>query len=155
MFTLYVIYHIGITQRPHDHLVQKSRHLDATWVHKLVSKQKSTNLIFFLYDCNEIHYQIGYMGQFVYIICNSSYWYHTEASWSFSSNVKASGHKLVSKQKSTNLIFFLYDCNQIRNQICYMGQFVHIICNSSYWCHTEVSRPFSSKVKASGCNLGA
>ena len=80
LLTLYVIHRIGITQRPHDHLVQKSRHLGATWVPKLVSKQKSTNLISFLYDCNQIHYQIGCMGPFVHIICNSLYCYHTEAS---------------------------------------------------------------------------
>ena len=49
LFTLYVIHHIGITQRPHDRLVQKSRHLGVTWVHKFVSKQKSTNLFFFLF----------------------------------------------------------------------------------------------------------
>ena len=80
LFTIHDIHHIGIIQRPHDHLFQKSWHLDATLVHKLVSEQKSTNLSFFLYDCNQIHDQISYMGQFVYIICNSSYWYYKEAS---------------------------------------------------------------------------
>ena len=77
LFTLYVIHHIGITQRPHDHLFQKSMHLGATWVYK---QAKIDKFDFFLYDCNQIHYQIGYMGQFVHIICNSSYWYHAEAS---------------------------------------------------------------------------
>ena len=80
LFTLHVIHHIGITQRPRDHLVQKSRQLVAAWWHKLVSKQKWTNLRFFPYDCYQIHNQIGYMGQYVYITCNSTYWYHTEAS---------------------------------------------------------------------------
>ena len=51
------------------------------------------------------------MGQFVYIICNSSYWYYTEASWPFISKVVASGcnfgHKPVSETKLTNLSFFL------------------------------------------------
>ena len=46
LITLYIIHHIGITQRPHDHLFQKSMHHGATWVHKLVSKQKSISLIF-------------------------------------------------------------------------------------------------------------
>ena len=30
LFTLYVIHHIGITQRPRDHLIYKSGHLSAT-----------------------------------------------------------------------------------------------------------------------------
>ena len=46
VYTLYVIHHTGIIQRPHDHLFQKSWHIDATLVHKLVSEQKSTNLSF-------------------------------------------------------------------------------------------------------------
>ena len=80
MFTLHVIQHIGITQRPHNHLVQKSRQLGATWWHKLVSKQKWTNLGFFHFDCYQIHYQIGHMRQYVHITCDSTYWYHKEAS---------------------------------------------------------------------------
>ena len=56
-------------------------------VHKLVSKQKSTNSSSFLNDCEQIHYQIGYMGQFVHIISNSIYFYYTEASWPFISKV--------------------------------------------------------------------
>ena len=74
-FTLYVIHYIGITQRSHDHLFQKSRQLGATWVHKQVKQAKIDKFNIFPYDC-----QIGYMGQFVHIICNSLYWYHTEAS---------------------------------------------------------------------------
>ena len=35
--------------------------------------------------------------------------------------------------------FSLYDCNQIHNWLSYMGQFVHTICNPSYWYHTEAS----------------
>ena len=30
LFTLYVIHHIGVTQRPRDHLIQKSGHLGET-----------------------------------------------------------------------------------------------------------------------------
>ena len=71
LFTVHVIHHNVIIQRPHDHLFQMSWHLDATLVLKLVSEQKSTNLRFFLYDCNQVHYHICYMGQFVHIICNS------------------------------------------------------------------------------------
>ena len=78
LFTLYVVCQIGITQRPCDHLFQKSWLLGATWVHKSVSKIDKFE--FFLHDCNQIHYQIGSMGQFVHIICNPSYWYQTEAS---------------------------------------------------------------------------
>ena len=48
LFTLYVFDNIGITQRFHDHLFQKSRQLGAPRVPKLVSKQKSTNLSFSL-----------------------------------------------------------------------------------------------------------
>ena len=84
--------------------------LGATWVHKLVSKQKSTNLSFFLNDRNQIHHQRGYMGQFVHITCNALYWYHTGASWPSISKVGEYGaiwvHKLVSKQKLTNLSFY-------------------------------------------------
>ena len=47
LFRLYVTRHIGVTQRPHDHLFQKSWHQGATWVHKLASKQKLTNQSFF------------------------------------------------------------------------------------------------------------
>ena len=104
--------------------------MGATWVHKLVSKQESTNLIFFLYDCNQIHYQIGYMGQFVHIICCLSYWYHTVASWPFVSKVGVywcNLHKLVRK-KSSNLSVYFYHCNQIHHQMNYMGPFIHIIC---------------------------
>ena len=36
--------------------------------------------VFFHYDCNQIHYQIGFMGQFVHTIRNSLYGYNTEAS---------------------------------------------------------------------------
>ena len=112
---------------------------------------------FFLCDCNQIHYQISFMGQFVPSICNPLYWCHTEASWPFISKVVASGcnvHKLASKQ-NRQIRVFLYDCNQIHYQKSFMGQFVPSICNSSYWCHTEASWPFISKVLASGCDLGA
>ena len=44
LFTIHDIHHIGIIQRPRDHLFQKSWHLDATLVH---NEQKSTNLSFF------------------------------------------------------------------------------------------------------------
>ena len=94
LYLIYVSRHNGITQRPHGHLFQKSRHLGATWVPQTIKQAKIDKFDFFLYDCNQIHYQIGYMGQFVHIICNSSYWYHKEASWPFISKVKASGCNL-------------------------------------------------------------
>ena len=68
LFTLYVIHYIGITQRSHDHLFQKSRQLGATWVHKQVKQAKIEKFEFLLYDCNQIHFPIYYMGQFVHII---------------------------------------------------------------------------------------
>ena len=40
--------HIGITQRPHDHLYQKSGHLGAIDISKLVRRLKSQNLSFFI-----------------------------------------------------------------------------------------------------------
>ena len=43
---MYFIILVLYIQRPHDHLFQKSWHIDATLVHKLVSEQKSTNLSF-------------------------------------------------------------------------------------------------------------
>ena len=103
----------AITQSPRDHLFQKS----GSWM-KLVSNEKYNKLIFiFLYDCNKTHYQIGLMGQFVHTICNASCWYHTEDPWPFISKVGVMAatwvHKLENKQKSPNLSFFLYDCNQI------------------------------------------
>ena len=100
-FLLYVIHHIGITQRSHDHLFQKLWHLGATWVHKLANMQKSTNYSFFLLDCNQINFQMGFVGQFVPSICNSSYWYSTKASWPFISKVQGATwvHQLASKQK--------------------------------------------------------
>ena len=77
----------------------------ATWVQKL-KQAKNDKFEFFSY-CNQIHNQIGYMSPFVHIICNSSYCYHTEASWPFISKVKAAWvHKLESKQKSKILSFF-------------------------------------------------
>ena len=39
LFGLYKIHHMGITQEPHDHLFQKSGHLGATLMHKLVQAQ--------------------------------------------------------------------------------------------------------------------
>ena len=104
-------------------------------LHKLLVRKKSTNLSVYLYHCNQIHHQIGYMGQFVHIMWHTSYWCHTEASWLFISKVRTSGcnlHKFVSRQKSTNFSFLLYDCNQIHYKISYTVQFVHIICNASY-----------------------
>ena len=76
------------------------------------------------------------MGQFVYIICNSSYGHHTEASRLFISKFGAQSatwvRKLVGKQKSTNLNLFLHDCDRIHYQIDCIGPFVHTICNSFY-----------------------
>ena len=99
------------------------------------------------------------MDQFVHIICNSSYWYNTDASWPLISKVEAVGCNLGAETRTQAKIdkfeFFLYDWYQIHYQIGFMGQFVHIICNSSYWYNTEASWPFISKVEAAGCNLGA
>ena len=78
LFTLYVIHHIGIIQRPRGHLFQKLGHLGATWVYILQAQSEKIRV--FLYDVNQIHYQIGFMGQFVHTVCKSSYWYYTEAS---------------------------------------------------------------------------
>ena len=137
---------------------KKSGHLGVTWVHKLESKQKLTNLSFFLYYCNQIHYQTGYMGRLVHVIRKTLYWYHTEASWPYISNAGHSGetwvHKLVSK-KIDVFELFVYDCNQIEYRLGHMGQFVHIICNSLYLYHTEVSWPFISIAAAFGCNMYA
>ena len=142
LYTLYAIHHIGITHRPHDHLVQKSRHLGATWLHKFVSKQKSTNLFFFFMIVTKyITRQVIWVNLFtLYVIHHISFTQrphdhlvqksrHEGATWL---------HNFVSKQKSTNF-FSLYDCNQIHYQIGYVGQFVHIICYSSYWYHTKAS----------------
>ena len=139
LFTLYVIRHIGITQRPHDHLVQKSRHLGATWVHKSKSKRKSRNLIvFFINVTKYITRQVIWVNLFtLYFIHHMGITQRPRYHLVQKSRGATWVHKLVSKQKSTNLIFFLYDCNQIHYQIGYMGYFVHIICNSSYWYQTE------------------
>ena len=40
LVTLYEIHHIGITQKPHDHLFQNRRHMGSTWVHYLESKKQ-------------------------------------------------------------------------------------------------------------------
>ena len=60
-FHIIVIHYTGITQRPHDHLFQKSGHLGATWVHKLLSKNID-KFELFVHDCNQILYRLGYMG---------------------------------------------------------------------------------------------
>ena len=126
LFTLYVIHHIGITQRPHDHLFQKQWHLGATWVSILVNGQKSRKSSFFLYDCYEIHYQIGFKGQFVHTICNSSYWYHKQrphdclfqkqwhlgATWT---------HELVNGRKSS--FFFMIVTKYITRQVLCVNLF--------------------------------
>ena len=110
---------------------------------------------FLLYDCNQIHYQISFMGQFVPSTCNSLYWRDTEASWPFISKVVASGCNVQKRARSKidKSEFFLYDCNQIHYHICFMGQLFPSICTSSYWYYTVASRPFISKVVASGCNV--
>ena len=53
------------------------------WVQLGTFVFKQTQILkfdFFVSDCNQVHYQIGFMSEFVHTICNSSYWYHTEAS---------------------------------------------------------------------------
>ena len=86
--------------------------LGATWVRKLVNGHKSKvnghkskKSRFFLHDCNQMHYQIGFMGQFVRTICNSSYWYYTYATWSFIPKVVASGciNWLASNNRTTRV----------------------------------------------------
>ena len=109
LFTLYVIHHIGITQRPHYHLFQMSRHHGGTWVHRLISKQKSTNLIFcYMIVTKCITRQFLWVNLFtVYVI------HHIGITQSphdhlFQKSRHLGGtwvHRLVSKQKSTNLIF--------------------------------------------------
>ena len=157
-FTLHVFHHTGITQGPHDHLVQKSRQLGATWVHKLVSKQKSTSWVFYWMIVTK------YINR--YVICDILFTLHVIHHIGITQRnhdhlvqkLRQPGatwvHKLVSKQKSTNLRFFLHDCYQIHYQIDCMSQFVHFTCNSSYWHHAAASWPFSSKVEAAGCYLG-
>ena len=93
--------------------ISKTGHLDATWVRKLVYWQKTEKKIFFLDDR---HYQIGFMDYCVHTICNTSYLYHTEASWSF---ISETGHLGATwGRKSEKSSFFLHDCYQMHYQIC-------------------------------------
>ena len=109
---------------------------------------------FFLDDCDQIHYQIGFMGQFVRIICNTLYFYYTAALWPFISKVMTWVQLwCIIREASNNRQFpiFSFCCYQIHYQIGYMGQFVHIISNPLYWYYTEASWPFISKVGAFEC----
>ena len=136
LIILYEIYHLGITQSPQDHLFRKSGHLGATRVHKLASKQKSKNLSFSRYYCNQIHYQIGYMSQFVNTVCKSSYRNHTEASLPFISKMGNLSATWVNKWVIKNRIFlsflFMVVTECITRQVIWVNSFtvyvIHYIC---------------------------
>ena len=84
---IYVTNHNGITQRPHDHLFQKSGHLCNKCSKKLEKPRKIR--IYFSW-CTQIRYQLSNICQFVHHRSITSLWYHTETSWPFTSNVVAS-----------------------------------------------------------------
>ena len=113
MFTVYVIHHIGITKEPHDHLFQKSRKLGAIWVHKPVSKRKSTNLsFFFMIETKCITRQFIWVNLFTLYVIHYIGTTQRPHDHLFPKSRQLGAtqvHKQERKQKSTNLSFFLYD----------------------------------------------
>ena len=59
--TLYVVHLIRITQKPHDHLFQKVGAYGRNFVAQL-KQAKIDKFGLFLYDCNQIQYQIRFTG---------------------------------------------------------------------------------------------
>ena len=139
------MHHIGITQRPHDHLFQKSRQLVATWVHKLHSKQARIDKFEFCFMI-VTKYINTFPDRLYGSICSHYIYFIILVShrclmtiYFKSRGIRVQLGCIINGQASKNRQIRLYNCNQIHYQIGFMGQFVLSICKSSYRRHTEAS----------------
>ena len=113
LFTLYVVHHLRITQKPHEHFFQKSRSVGATLLHNW-SKQKLKNLgCCFTIVTKYITRQGLWVNFFTLYVMHQigiTQWPHDHL-------FQKSGHLGPTfnwnMQKQPIVSFFPHDCNQI------------------------------------------